>query len=208
MIAMQSAPARRNGDVTTIFLVRHGRTALNAADVLRGRLDEPLDAEGVIEAVRLSLLFAKTPLKTVVSSPLRRALETATWIAGPHHMVVLTDEGWIDRDYGPWAGQPLAKVDQTYGSLDGAPENEIEPSRVVLERSLCALRQLLARVKGGQGAVVAHDAVNRVLIRHFTTVKPDSVIRQPTGCWNRLSFTGEACEIDIIGALPRDGRQP
>jgi probable phosphoglycerate mutase len=32
--------------MTTIFLVRHGRTALNAEGRFRGRLDPPLDDRG------------------------------------------------------------------------------------------------------------------------------------------------------------------
>ncbi|MGH2843820.1 MAG: histidine phosphatase family protein, partial [Solirubrobacteraceae bacterium] len=46
--------------VVTVFLVRHGRTALNAAGVLRGHLDPPLDDVGVEEAGRLGELFATT----------------------------------------------------------------------------------------------------------------------------------------------------
>ncbi|MFI5100881.1 MAG: histidine phosphatase family protein [Actinomycetes bacterium] len=42
----------------TVYLVRHERTALNAAGVLRGRLDPDLDATGRVETERLGGLLA------------------------------------------------------------------------------------------------------------------------------------------------------
>jgi broad specificity phosphatase PhoE len=204
-MTVKHARARSGVVVTTIYLVRHGRTALNAAGVLRGRLDEPLDAVGLVEAQRLGFLFAKTPLKAVVSSPLSRALDTAQAIARTHGLPVTTDDGWLDRDYGPWAGQPRSKVDQAYGSLDAAPEDEVESSQALLLRTLSALRRLLADTLGARAVVVAHDAVNRALIQHLAGVATD---KQPTGCWNRLTFTGDRCVCDLVGARPEEGNKP
>jgi broad specificity phosphatase PhoE len=65
----------------TIFLVRHGRTPLNAAGVLRGRIDTPLDDVGQAEARALGDTFRGVGLGGVVSSPLVRAYDTAAAIA-------------------------------------------------------------------------------------------------------------------------------
>lgn len=64
-----------------VFLVRHGRTSLNAAGLLRGQLDVPLDETGEAEAAALGKVFRHVPLAVVVSSPLRRALDTARHIS-------------------------------------------------------------------------------------------------------------------------------
>lgn len=45
-----------------VYLVRHGRTPLNADGVLRGRLDPPLDDAGRAEAADLGDLFIDVPL--------------------------------------------------------------------------------------------------------------------------------------------------
>ncbi|HNX98653.1 MAG TPA: phosphoglycerate mutase family protein, partial [Candidatus Aminicenantes bacterium] len=37
----------------TLYLVRHGTTAANFADILQGRADNPLSEEGLAEAARL-----------------------------------------------------------------------------------------------------------------------------------------------------------
>ena len=41
--------------VTTVYLIRHGRTGLNAQGWLRGRSDPPLDEVGRVEADRLAV---------------------------------------------------------------------------------------------------------------------------------------------------------
>src|SRR6266498_2992061 len=67
--------------MTTVFVIRHGRTALNADGALRGRVDVPLDEVGLAEAARLGDLFEPVPLMVVVCSPLLRARQTAAPIA-------------------------------------------------------------------------------------------------------------------------------
>jgi broad specificity phosphatase PhoE len=59
-----------------VLLVRHGRTADNAARVLVGRRDVPLDQVGRDQAARLREILVGCAPTLVVSSPLRRALET------------------------------------------------------------------------------------------------------------------------------------
>ena len=44
--------------MATVYLVRHGRTALNAAGALRGHIDASFDRLGRKEAEHLAHLFA------------------------------------------------------------------------------------------------------------------------------------------------------
>jgi broad specificity phosphatase PhoE len=57
----------------TVYLVRHGRTALNAAGVLRGQFDVSLDEHGEREVQRVGERFRRTAIKHVACSPLMRA---------------------------------------------------------------------------------------------------------------------------------------
>ncbi|MCA1842214.1 MAG: histidine phosphatase family protein, partial [Actinobacteria bacterium] len=68
---------RAPGSIAALYLVRHGQTALNAAGVLRGRLDPPLDEVGRAQAETLGQLFATVVIEIVVTSPLAGARETA-----------------------------------------------------------------------------------------------------------------------------------
>lgn len=86
------------------MLVRHGRTAHNAAGRLLGRLDVPLDEHGRAQAAALAA--AVGPVERVVASPLLRARDTAAAFGVP----VEVDERWIELDYGELDGVALADV--------------------------------------------------------------------------------------------------
>ena len=95
-----------------IYLVRHGRTALNAAGCLQGRVDEPLDDVGVRQATGVARrLMDEAPNAQVWSSPLRRARETAQILVGARSdNAVQIDERWIELDYGVLDGVPVGDV--------------------------------------------------------------------------------------------------
>jgi probable phosphoglycerate mutase len=88
----------------TILLVRHGRTATNAAGLFLGRADPELDEVGRAQAHAIG--EALGPVDRVISSPLRRAMETARCIDGP----MTVDDRFVELDYGEWDGRPLADV--------------------------------------------------------------------------------------------------
>ena len=63
-----------------LHVVRHGRTEVNAAGKLLGRSDPELDEIGRTQAADLANRLGKVDL--VVSSPLKRTMETASYING------------------------------------------------------------------------------------------------------------------------------
>lgn len=65
-----------------LCIVRHGETDWNAAGILQGWSDVPLNEAGRAQAHRLATGLATCGFVAVWSSPLLRALETARIIAG------------------------------------------------------------------------------------------------------------------------------
>jgi len=65
----------------TIFLARHGRTALNAEGRSRERCDVPLDDRGFVQAADAVHQFVSTGVKDVHTSPLLRTVQMAELIA-------------------------------------------------------------------------------------------------------------------------------
>lgn len=80
-----------------LLLVRHGQTAENARGLLLGRQDPPLSEIGRRQAAALGRMISPA---RVVSSPLRRARQTAEAFGEP----VVVDERWIEYDYGELDG--------------------------------------------------------------------------------------------------------
>ena len=191
----------------TVFLVRHGRTPLNAVGVLRGRIDTPLDEVGRREALLLAAVFDGVSLAGVVSSPLTRAVDTAGPIAAARGLAVDVDDDLVDRDYGRWAGTSHADALAAFGSLDALPG--IEPPDSFVQRVTGAVVRAADRAASSPIVVVAHDAVNRqVLASLVPSLGPPPGIPQRTGCWNELQRDGDQWSARVVDAVPSDGRRP
>jgi broad specificity phosphatase PhoE len=90
-----------------IVLVRHGQTEPNRAGQLLGRLDAPLTDLGRRQAqAAAEAVLHRYDVERVVSSPLGRAVDTATMFG----CSVQVDERWIEVDYGEYDGLPFKEV--------------------------------------------------------------------------------------------------
>jgi broad specificity phosphatase PhoE len=94
-----------------IVFVRHGETPPNRKGLLLGRADPPLTDRGRAQAKDLGHLLAAGGVARVLTSPLRRARDTASPIAAECGASVDVDERLIEIDYGDWEGQPFAALD-------------------------------------------------------------------------------------------------
>lgn len=81
-----------------LFLVRHGRTAINVGNKLQGRIDHPLDEVGRQQATEIASVLKV--IDRVISSPLIRATQTADAFGLP----VEVDPRFIELDYGDFDG--------------------------------------------------------------------------------------------------------
>lgn len=173
--------------LTRVYLARHGRTALNAAGVLRGQIDVPLDDVGQHQALRLAQALSVFSPRRVISSPLLRARQTAQAVAEKIGVEVIVDQRLRDRHYGPWAGMRPEVVARQWGSLDAAPG--LEPLEEMDERFLDAVRENANLADGEPVVIIAHDVLNRRLISALSSPpgRPDQVPQEP-GCFNIIHF--------------------
>lgn len=88
-----------------LILVRHGETAANAAGELQGQRDLDLTDVGRAQ-VGLIAPALPSPVDLVVSSPLRRARETAAALGRP----VEVDDRWQEMNYGEWEGRGVDTI--------------------------------------------------------------------------------------------------
>src|SRR5829696_10052615 len=137
------------------MLVRHGRTAFNAAGRLVGRLDPPLDDIGMAQAAAIG--DALKGIDRVIASPLLRARQTAEQIGPP----VEIDDRWIEVDYGAYDGVELGtaaatelwerwRVDTSFVPLGG--ESLVQMG----DRVAGAMEELVKQAADIDIAVVSH----------------------------------------------------
>ncbi|GAA2102350.1 histidine phosphatase family protein [Microlunatus panaciterrae] len=96
--------------MTTVLLIRHGRTTANSTGVLAGRTPGVgLDETGVQQAREVGGRIATIPLRALVTSPLRRCRQTtqALVTARGDGCPVSVEQGLIECGYGEWTGRSL-----------------------------------------------------------------------------------------------------
>jgi probable phosphoglycerate mutase len=92
--------------MTPVLLVRHGPTDWNARGLIQGRADVGLSARGRAQVATWRLPAAWAEAR-VLSSPLRRAYDTAVLLTG---RAPLLDDRLIEMDWGKWQGRRLADL--------------------------------------------------------------------------------------------------
>ncbi|MEQ6898543.1 histidine phosphatase family protein [Microbacterium sp. KR10-403] len=179
----------------TVYLVRHGRTTLNAQDRLRGLSDPPLDDVGVAQAEAVAAVLAGNDIAAVYSSPLQRAVWTAEAIAAQFGLSARPDARFNDRDYGPWTGHERRAVIEEFGSVDAAPG--VEATADVLARVRPALDAVLQEDRAV--VIVSHDAVIKPLIAGFAEGEEPVI---PTGSWSELQWDNSGWRVIVAGRIP------
>lgn len=180
-----------------VLLVRHARTALNAAGRLRGHLNPPLDEVGQREAEALAEALACCRPTRILTSPLVRAVQTAGPLSQRARVGIRLESRLIDRDYADSAGEVPAEVVARWGSIERAPG--VEASAAVRERARAVLDEQIPYLEEGPVLLVSHDIVNRLLLTGIdpTLGEPDAV-GQHTACWNVLLRCDEGWRVTEV----------
>ena len=135
--------------MSTVILLRHGRTTANTGGVLAGWTPGvQLDDTGRAQARAAGERLAKVPLRAVVSSPLERCLQTAAALVDGRDVDVQTDDRLGEARYGDWTGrtlkelvkEPLWKVVQQHPSAAVFPGPEGEGLAQTQARAVAAVR--------------------------------------------------------------------
>lgn len=100
-----------------IYLVRHGETDWNAQGRFQGREDIPLNENGIRQAHECGKVFEGIDIDFVITSPLKRAKQTAEIIAsyvGRDHVVL--SQNLIERELGKLSGLNKEERKKVYES--------------------------------------------------------------------------------------------
>ncbi len=154
-----------------IYLVRHGATPHNQEGRICGHLPIGLGPEGEAQAEDAAALLAEQPLELILTSPLRRTVETAEILARGRDLEPEPHEGLIELDLGRWQGQTFEELreDELWRTWRRAPHTIATPGGERLEdvsrRARAAVAEGLARLPDRGGlVVVTHGGVLKVLL--------------------------------------------
>ncbi len=93
-----------------LYLVRHGETADNIGMRYLGIRDQPLTAKGMQQARQVATALAALAVRAVISSPMRRAVETARQVESSCGVELRLDARLAEGSFGRWEGLSRAEV--------------------------------------------------------------------------------------------------
>lgn len=103
--------------MTTLIIVRHGQSMANLEDKFAGQIyNPPLSPLGHRQAERTAeYIVSNYKIDKVYSSDLKRAFQTAEYIADKLGTEIITEPGMREVFAGKWEGMKFSDIDIEYG---------------------------------------------------------------------------------------------
>ncbi|MCB2134492.1 MAG: histidine phosphatase family protein [Rhodobacteraceae bacterium] len=147
-----------------IHLVRHGETETSGHS-FAGRTDVAMTETGHWQARRVAEELRGAPVRFVLTSPLRRAYETAAPIAALHGLVPVVDQDLTEFDFGVYEGKSKLETSLRLRKdhlCESVPGGE-SLYHVWIRTGRVADRLLALRDRSCEVVVVGHFWSNRLL---------------------------------------------
>lgn len=188
------------------LLARHGETEWNREARRQGQLDSPLTTTGLSSVRRLAPEVARLPIDGVFSSPLGRAVVTASIYAEALHLPVQVVDQLHEVDHGTMAGLTNREIEVRFpGELARRSRSRYtwrfpggESYADADQRAAVAVE--IVKSRGAEmPLLVAHEMIGRMLLRNLLGIDVDEAFR--------LSHPpGTIYQVDLVGrhlvALP------
>jgi len=192
--------------MTDLYLVRHGETDWNRQRRIQGLTDIPLNETGRAQARATGMLLSRRQWDGIFSSPLGRAVETASIIAAEVGLGEPTlVDALVERNYGQAEGLDWLEIERRY------PRGTVVPGRETREqvgaRVIPALMRLAADRPGQALLIVSHGGAIRAVLNEVEPSASHGVItngsvhsfRLEDGALRLIAFD-DPIEVESIGA--------
>jgi broad specificity phosphatase PhoE len=201
--------------VRRLVMLRHGQTDFNAGNRMQGQLDTELSELGRDQAGAAAELLAKRQPLAIVSSDLRRALDTAIVLGERSGLPVLVDTRLRETHLGDWQGMTHLEVDAMAPGARLAWRDDARwaphggESRVdVAARSLPVVAELIAE-QTEWGLEWGIDEPERpvILVAHggLIAALTAALLGLPVDNWPVLGGLGNASWVQLSGHSPLAG---
>ena len=179
-----------------LWLIRHGQTDLNRAKLMQGRTDMPLNETGIAQAEAAAARVKDVHFDAVFSSPLCRAVRTASIISGMPEDDIIKDDRLIETDFGKYEKRSYFLLGLPMTLFWALPEVFPAPPTVetiasMTARSASFLKDL-EQLPYGNVLISCHGGIIRALCGYLEN-RPHGILWRPKphNCEFRVYLPGE-----------------
>jgi broad specificity phosphatase PhoE len=182
-------------EIFDIIFLRHGESTGNAERRWQGQADYPLTDKGCKQAQALAdrWLAEGRKFDHILSSPLKRAKQTADIVGNALNIPVETDPLWMERNIGQVEGLTAEEVNQRYPDrgfitpFSAILGNEGEGDWELYLRGGQALQDLLRR-DAGKYLIVSHGGLLNQVMYAIMGVTPQANFSGPRFRFDNTGF--------------------
>ena len=151
-----------------LYIARHGQTTWNAQNKVCGSTDVELTEKGIEQANALAQVVATRDIELILTSPLKRAVETGRIVAEHCRIPMKIEERLIEQNYGIYEGVDRKNVDFLKNKRNFAYRY---PGGESMMQVACRIYGLLDDIKeedeGKNVLIISHGGVCRIINTYF-----------------------------------------
>lgn len=158
-----------------VYVVRHGQTDYNVKKLFQGHIDIPLNDIGIQQAKETALNFKDVSIDAILVSPLKRTIQTASYISAVTGVPITIEKRLIERCFGDMEGHSNREDWNIKMMLDyekNYTNENIEPIQELFKRVYSFLDEIMEKYKDKKILLVTHGAVSQPIECYFNG-KPD-----------------------------------
>ena len=156
-----------------LYLLRHGQTDYNNKKIIQGDLPIELNENGKKQAIDVKNQIEKLNIDLIISSPIKRAVQTAEIINQDLNVEFITDNRISERKFNKAIGQnEKFYVDnlELYWDLDKnfSGEYSVERTSKLVQRTKSFLQEIKNKYNDKTVLVISHGSPIAALVKNIT----------------------------------------
>ena len=163
--------------------MRHGETDWNKEKKMQGRTDIELNETGRKQAIKSQEEFKKLNIDLIISSPLKRAIETAKIVSKGSNVPIIYKEELKERSYGNLEGKCYKNKDiygnhKTYSLIENTNFENIETVKDLCKRVWKALDEIKEKYSDKNILLVSHGGTSKAIKAYFDGIPKDKILKE------------------------------
>ena len=192
-----------------VYLIRHGQVVGYEKFPVYGHTDADMTETGILQMQEVAERLRLAEISAIYSSDLKRSALSARYVARYHDVRVYSLPELREIYFGDWEGMNMQEIREGFPKeLEKRQEDLVnftgpgggESVRKFSQRISNCFERILSEQKGRDIAIVAHGAVNRIILCNALGLDLSRMfnIQQDYGCLNIIDYFPDSTLVRLI----------